>query len=45
MSRREWDPQYAPAFYVHVVRRMTDVDGVEIVLVEDQDGVRFVEDS
>jgi hypothetical protein len=40
-----FDPQNAPEFYTVTIRRMTDADGVEIVLFEDQDGNEFVVDA
>ena len=43
MSRR-WpnDPQDAPDFWTHEIRRVTDVDGVLLVVFRDQDGEVFV---
>ena len=40
-----YDPQNAPDTWWTELRRMTDVDGVELILVRDQDGVEFVIDA
>lgn len=40
-----FDPENAPDFWTVEVRRMVDVDGVEIVLVRDQDGDEYVVDA
>lgn len=39
------DPQDAPDFWTIERRRMIDIDGVEIVLVWDQDGREYVVDA
>ena len=40
-----FDPQNAPDFWVHEIRRLIDIDGVRVVLVRDQDGVEFLIDE
>jgi hypothetical protein len=38
-----YDPQCAPAYYESRIGPiMTDTDGIDIVLVHDQDGVEYV---
>lgn len=39
------DPQNAPDTWTVEVRRMLDIDGVELVLYRDQDGVTHVMDA
>lgn len=37
-----YDPQDAPLFWREEIRRVIDIDGVELVVYRDQDGETFV---
>lgn len=39
-----YDPQDAPDYYMREIRRLTDIEGRELVLCVDQDGTEFVMD-